>query len=369
MTKSIESSLNSMEGKMYLLVLIVSMLISVNIHAEELRILCWEGYAIPEYTDEFEKLVKEKYGMDLKVTVKNVSDPQEFFDGIRTKKIDIISPANNIPKSKKWKFIEGQFALPVDLDNVPNYKNLIPDLQHADYISKDGAVYGVPYIYGPYGLAFNTGIVKEEPKSWNILWESQYAGKYSLSSDYHEANIYITALAMGLKRDEIFNYEKLNTPEFKAKLKLLAKNAKSFWVGVDSADVLQGLAMATAWGFAIPELKKRGEIWKMADLQEGATGWVDNWMIGYSLKDNPKMKKIAEEWLNFAISPEIQLKAARNLSCFPVNMAVKSDISAAEASAFHLDNPNYFKEKLILWQVLGEREQNIFKNIWEDAKK
>ena len=355
--------------KRLLFVLMIFMVIAVEARAEELRILCWEGYAIPEFTGEFETFIKNKYGMDLKVTVKNVSDPQEFFDGIRTKKIDIISPANNIPKSKKWKFIEGQFVLPIDFKNIPNYKELIPDLQHADYISKDGAVYGVPYIYGPYGLAYNTGIVKEEPTSWNVLWDPQYAGKYSLSSDYHEANIYITALAMGLKKDEIFNYEKLNTSEFKSRLKMLAKNAKSFWVGVDSADVLQGLAMATAWGFAIPELKKRGEIWKMADLKEGATGWGDNWMIGYTLKDNPKMKKIAEEWLNFAISPEIQLKAARNLSCFPVNMGVKALVSAEEASALHLDDPSYFKEKLILWQVLGEREQNIFKNIWEEAKK
>ncbi len=27
---------------------------------EELRILCWEGYAIPEYTEPFETLIQEK---------------------------------------------------------------------------------------------------------------------------------------------------------------------------------------------------------------------------------------------------------------------------------------------------------------------
>ncbi|MBF0100383.1 MAG: extracellular solute-binding protein [Desulfobacterales bacterium] len=352
-----------------LLIFIIQFFILSSISAEELRILCWEGYAAPEYTQEFEKLIKEKYKIDLKVSVKNVSDPQEFFDGIRTKKVDIISPAQNIPKSSRWRFIETNLVLPINLDNLPNYKDIIPALQKAEYISKDGNVYGVPYIYGPYGLAYNTNIVKEEPKSWNIFWDPQYAGKYSLSSDYHEANIYITALAMGLKKDEIFSYNKLNTPDFKNKLNILGKNVKSFWIGVDKADDLQGLAIATAWGFAFPELKKRGEVWKMAQPQEGATGWVDNFMIGYSLKDNTQMKRIAEEWLNFAISPEIQLKAARNLSCFPVNLTVKDKVSAEEAKELHLDNPNYFKDNLILWEVLGERDQNGFKNMWENAKK
>ncbi|MGE0087433.1 MAG: PotD/PotF family extracellular solute-binding protein [Desulfococcaceae bacterium] len=338
-------------------------------YAEELRILCWEGYADSEYTQNFEKIVKKKHGMDLKITVRNVSDPQEFFDGIRGKEIDLISPAHNIPKSWLWQLIGKKLVLPVNLSHIPNYKNIIPELQNADYISENGEVYGVPIVYGPYGLAYNTAVFKEAPESWNIFWDPRYAGKYAVSSDYYDANIYFAGLASGFGRKDIFDYDKMNTPEIREKLQKLAQNAKIFWKGVDTADDLQGLAFATAWGFAIPELAKRGEIWKMAQPKEGTTGWVDNWMIGFSLKDNPQMKQIAEEWINYSISPEVQVGYVRKIAQFPVNLSIKDRLTAEEIRDFHLDDPGYFKKNLILWEVLRERDQNGFKRLWEEARR
>jgi len=337
-------------------------------YAEELRILCWEGYADAEYTQQFQKMIKEKYGTDLKITVRNVSDPQEFFDSIRGKDTDLISPAHNIPKSRLWQLIGKKVVLPVDLSHIPNYKNIIPDLQHADYITENGKVYGVPIVYGPYGLAYNTAVFKKAPDSWHIFWDPQYAGKYAVSSDYYDANIYFAGLAAGFDRKDIFDYDKMNTPEIRTKLQKLAQNAKVFWKGVDTAEDLHGLAFATAWGFALPELAKKGEIWKMAQPKEGTTGWVDNWMIGISLRDNPQMKQIAEEWINYSLSPEVQVGYVRNIAQFPVNLSIKDRLTAEEIRDFHLDDPGYFKKNLILWEVLRERDQNGFRKMWNDAR-
>jgi spermidine/putrescine-binding protein len=338
------------------------------VFGEELRILCWEGYAAPEYTQPFEQYIKKTYNIDLKVVVKNVSDPAEFFDGVRTRQFDLISPAHNLPKSSRYRLIKGKVTLPLNLANIPNYANIIPALQQADYITADGAVYGAPIVYGPYGLAYNTAAFPTPPTSWKVFWEPQYRQRYALSADYHEANIYMTALALGMQTAEIFKYDAVNTPEMQQKLKTLAQGAKAFWVGVDTADTLQGLALATAWGFALPELKKRGEIWQMAQPVEGTTGWVDNWMIGFSLADNPTMKRIAEEWINYSLSPTVQVGYVRNIAQFPVNLSIGPLLTPEEQKTFHLDNPNYFRENLILWQVLGERDQNGFKNLWQQAK-
>ena len=338
-------------------------------YGEELRILCWEGYADSEYTQNFEKMVKETHGMVLKFSVRNVSDPQEFFDGVRGENADLISPAHNIPKSYLWQFVQRKLVLPLDLSHIPNYNNIIPDLQNADYISENGEVYGVPIVYGPYGLAYNTAVFKEAPDSWKIFWDPRYAGKYAVSSDYYEANIYFAGLASGFGRKGLSDYDKMNTPEIREKLQKLAQNAKTFWKGVDTADDLQGLAFATAWGFSIPELAKRGEIWKMAQPKEGTTGWVDNWMIGISLQDKPQMKQIAEEWINYSIGPEVQVGYVRKIAQFPVNLSIKDRLTPEEVKTFHLDNPGYFKKNLILWDVLRERDQNGFRRMWEEAKR
>ncbi len=338
--------------------------------SEELRILCWKGYAPQKHTQKFENLVKIKYGVTLKVIVTEVSDPQEFFTKIRGRKVDLISPAHNIPKSEKWKFIRGGIVLPINLEHIPNYKNLIPGLQRADYITQDGKVYGVPIVYGPYGLAYNTNFFSEPPTSWNVFWDAKYVGKYTISSDYHEANIYSTALALGLSKQQIFDYEVIkDNGEMEPRLQTLAQNAKYFWTGLDEANKLQGLALATAWGFSFPELKKRGEIWKFAEPKEGTTGWVDNWLIGYSLKNKPKMKRIAEEWINYSIGPEMQVDYVRDIGQFPVNLSIKEHLTPEEFKMYHLDDPSYFKNNLILWKALPTRHQNGFKKMWEKAKR
>jgi len=337
--------------------------------SEELRILCWEGYATAQYTQKFEQYIKQKYQVDLNISVTNVSDPQEFFDGIRGKDFDLISPAHNIPKSAHWAFIEQKLVLPINLSNVPNYQHIIPALKKADYITEDGVVYGVPIVYGHYGLAYNTEIIKEEPESWDIFWDPRYADKYAISADYHEANIYITALALGYEKSEIFEFSGLrDNKELKQRLAKLASNAKLYWVGVDKAEDIKDLALATAWGFSFGELNKKSEKWKFASPKEGVTGWIDNWLIGYSLETRPTLKRIAEEWINYSIGPEMQVAYVRDIRQFPVNLTIKKLLSANDVEKFGLNNPDYFQENFIPWKILSIDDQYGFESLWAHAK-
>ena len=335
-----------------------------------LRILCWTGYASRKYVDQFKKSLKRKYGIALRIKVVTLSDPKDFFDALRMREVDIISPAHNLPKSVKWNYIKNNLVLPVNLANVPNYKYLIPVLKRAEYITQKNRVYGVPIVYGPYGLAYNKAVFKSPPKSWNVFWNPKYKGRYAISSDYHEANIYITALALGFNKQEIFQFDTINTAAFKKKLNLLAGNAGVLWKGVDRPEDLKGLALATAWGFSFKELKRKyGENWEMAHPVEGTTGWVDNWMLSTSLKHRPGMKKIAEEWINFTLSPEIQIQYMRRLSQYPVNVMTRKYATYKEIKAYHLDDPDYFRKNLILWKTLSIRNRNAFKFLWSEAKR
>lgn len=144
---------------------------------QELRILCWEGYAPESYTQQFEQLIKEKYDVKLTVIVDNVSDPQEFFDRIRAKRADVISPSHHIPKSRKWRLIQSNLVLPINIHNLPNFDTVITDLQQLTDVFQDGYHYGIPLLYGPYGLGYNEDKVKTPPSSWNQLWDSQHVKK------------------------------------------------------------------------------------------------------------------------------------------------------------------------------------------------
>ena len=351
------------------LVVAVMMFCAVPVHAEKLRMLVWEGYAPQKWIEKYKGIVKEKYNVDLDVEIKFVSSTDQFIDALKGRSADIITPSHNLPKDPRYKYITGKLILPIDLKNIPNYKDIITTLQKADYCTEDGQVYAIPFVYGPYGLAYNTDKL-DEPQSWNILWDPKYAGQYTISSDYSEANIFTTALAMGIDQRKISNYDELNSKEFLEKLTNLYGNAKSYWEGVDTADVLQGLPLSTSWGFSLPELKKRGENWKIASPKEGTTGWIDNFALAHTLRDDPKMKRIAEEWLNLAISPEFQVEVVvRGLGSSPVNLTIKDKLTPEEAADYHVDDPEYFQKNLIPWPVLDSRSRKGFDLLMKRVKK
>ena len=288
-----------------------------------LNLLVWEGYAPPAQVEKFESYIQAKYNRKVTLDIKYISDPNDFFNAVRSQKADIISPTHNLLKDSKFNYIDKKLILPVDLRNIPNYENLIPDLHHADYITKDGRVYGVPFAHGPYGLAYNAMLVKP-PDTWNIFWDPVYANKYTISADYYEVNIYITALALGYDREMLDKADMLNNPVLQRKLRSLIKNAHSLWNGVDKPEDLTGLSLAAVWGFSLPELRKRGETWEIANPKEGTIGWVDNYVICYSLREEPFLRKIAEEWLNFVISPDYQIDVVvHGLGSDPVNISIK----------------------------------------------
>ncbi len=332
-----------------------------------LRMLVYEGYAPEELREVYINQVKDKYDLDVTLEVAYVSNPDDFPVAVRDGKADIISPSNHQPKDGGYKLISGRLTAPLDLSQIPNYSDLLPALQKAEYITEGGNVYGVPLVRGPYGLAYNTSIIKDEPTSWKILWDPKYKNNYTMAGDFTDVNVYLAALAAGYPADDIFDMRKVNTPEINQSLKELAENAYSFWTGVDNPAHLKGLALATTWGFSLPALRAMGENWKIANPDEGTTGWVDNFMIASLTSQDPLKMKAAYAWLDFALGTEYQQYTVRGLGCPPVTVSVNEHLTSAEIAEFHLDDPSYFAENIILWRPLSKATRAGFDAMWNKA--
>ena len=337
--------------------------------AETLRMLIWGEYATKEHQQIFIDLIKKKYHTELKLDITFAKSNDDFYAALRDQKVDILSPTHQIPKDMRFKLIKLNLLLPLNLNNIPNYKNIIPAFQRLDYCTENNQVYGVPVANVPYGLAYNTSIVSKEPDSWNIFWKPEYKGKYCISNTHYEPNIYVTALAMGIPRNQLGDYKTLNTQNFQKKLGQLVNHAKHFWGGIETAKDLKGLAIATAWGSALPQLKEMGEIWKMAEPKEGITTGIDHFMISHTLKKKPHLKRIAEEWLNYLLSDNSQLYMARVRGLPPTIFTVKNLFSPEEIKAFHLDDMQYYKNQRVLWPVLGKLDRKGLQRLWNKALK
>ena len=351
------------------LVSLIALLLSATARAEELRILAYEGYVTQAMANEFTAAMEAK-GLDVTVKIDHISDPQEIFDALRYKSVDIVTPTHNVYKSEKWRLIANKLLLPIDVARLPNYRHLVPMMKQLEYLSEDDKTYGVPYTFGSYGLAYNAALLDKAPTSWNALFDPKFSGQYAVSSDYHEANIYVAALASGVPRDKIGNVEDLFAfPEVQAKLNYLATNAKVLWKGVDTAQDLKGLTMAASWGFALPALNRQGESWKMAKPREGVTGWIDSFSIAAEVAKTPQRQVLAEEVLNYVISQKVQVNnVVRGLGSFPVSGDVRALLSKREIKDFRIDEPEFFVKEFILWKTLSLRNQNGLKLMWERAK-
>ena len=182
----------------------------------ELKITCWDGYAKP-YVDDFKVLVKNKYKVDLEIKIHNPVDQDEFYEAAKTGKADLISPPQDMVKNPKFYcFTEGNFLLQTpDLKNIPNFKHVLPFFQKDQALIYNGLRYGVPYNCGPYGLAYNTEVVKSAPTSWNIFFDPQYKGQYTINNNFPKCNIWISALSLGYGYEDIFDISKLDRKKYR----------------------------------------------------------------------------------------------------------------------------------------------------------
>lgn len=335
-----------------------------------LRLLIWEGHAPKQHVEEFEKQIEAKYGREVTLKIAYVAGSDDFYGPVRGRSVDVVMMTHHHFKDERFNYIENGLLLPLDLKNIPNFAHVIPALQKAEHLYSDGKVYASPVSQGPYGLAYNTALLEDEPQSWNILWDPRFKGKYVIGANEYIYNANITALALGYPRESISSYEALNNSEFKEKLRQLAANADSFWIGVDKADDLTGRILATSWGDSMGPLKKRGEPWKIAEPAEGMPCWIDNYAITWALLDKPFLRKVAEEYINGLLSADYQVEhIMRGMSLTPIVTNINDRLTEEEGKRIHIGIPNFFAENRILQHTYSQRDRNGLRLMWEGAMK
>lgn len=335
---------------------------------ETINITCWEGYADSAVIEAFKALVKEKYKVDAEVKPTYAVGQEDFYNAAKNGTADLISPPADMAKTPRFNcFEKGKVLLSaITPKDLPNLQNLLPFFKKDSSLIHAKKRYGVPYNCGPYGLAYNTDVIKEAPTSWNIFWDPQYAGKYTINNNFHKVNIWITALSLGYPYGSLFDVDKLDRKKIQDKLNVLAKDAKSLWDGEANADEFPQLALATTWGFAVVKANQKGGHWKLAAPKEGGSAWIDYWCITPAAKG--QKKKLCEEWINLQLSPKFQAAIVKQQGVSPVVDNVGDLVTAEEKTFFHVGDNDYFKT-VAIWRVMSEKTEKAFGEMWEEAKK
>jgi putative spermidine/putrescine transport system substrate-binding protein len=350
--------------------IIFSFPLCVQAQEEILRMMIWEGYAPDKFVLEFEQEINRKYGKRVKLEITYIESADDFFDPVRDKKVDLVSLSHHQIKDERFDYISKGLILPVNLENIPNFTYLIPDLKRADYHTSDGKIYSVPVANGPYGLAYNTKEFEQAPESWDVLWDPAYQNRYVIGAHEYLYNVNIAALVMGYPRESISSIDLLNNLEFREKLRGLASNADHFWIGVDKPVDYKEMSIVASWGDALTALKREGKFWKMAEPKEGTLWWIDDYAITWALADKPFLKQVAEEWINKVLSSEFQIEnIVREVGIFPVVTNISSQLTDDEKVRVLENKPGSFDATRILQQTHSQRDRNGLKLLWDEAMK
>lgn len=315
----------------------------------QLKVLAWPGYVEDGTTSpdvDWVTPFEEETGCQ--VTVQTFGTSDEAFTLFQTnpEEYDVLSASGDA----SLRLVAGGYVQPVNVDIIPSYADIFPDLKDRDYNTVDGVHYGVPHGRGANILMWRTDVVTTPPTSWAEMFDpsSAYAGKFSV----YDAPIYIADAAVVLMATKpelgITNPYALDDTQFQAAVDLL--KAQKPAVGEYWGDYTKQISsfqngntvLGTSWQVIANVLQSSDpptpvEVTLPA---EGATGWSDTWMI------NSKTKNIdcAYMFLDHITSPEINIQIAEYFGEAPGNSkSCALATSPDHCASYHAEETEYWK--------------------------
>lgn len=298
-----------MKAKLASLLLAATLVVPSLAQARETLIMtCYGGAYQSFFESEIIPEFSKKYDCDIKLAIGLAKD---WLAEMRASGKDN-APYDVVMMNEIWANqmrLEGYFA-PLDEGKIPYMKDAF-----VVFKDKSGANSGIIGVIQPAGIAYLTDKVSNPPKSWKDLWKPEYKNKLGL---------YTVTNSMGgeflLTVGDVWFGDQKQTSKSIDKIREL----KPFKLSEFSGDMEKQLTLGEVEiGVldtpAIARLKKAGV----------NIGWSEpaEHMIMFeqvfSVHTGSKHKDLAQAWINYLLSPEIQTKFVRRFYTTPCTQGVE----------------------------------------------
>ncbi|MDX5351319.1 MAG: extracellular solute-binding protein [Paracoccaceae bacterium] len=134
----------------------------------QVNIVAWPGYIELGETDaSFDCVTKFEEASGCKVNVKTANTSDEMVALMNEGGFDLVTASGDA----SLRLVAGDRVQPINTDLIPSWSTVDDRLKSAPWHTVDGVHYGVPYMWGPNVLMYNTEVFKEAPTSWNVVFE------------------------------------------------------------------------------------------------------------------------------------------------------------------------------------------------------
>jgi putative spermidine/putrescine transport system substrate-binding protein/spermidine/putrescine transport system substrate-binding protein len=345
----------------FTLLLIVALLFCVSCQKRTptLNLLVWEGYADPSFIKGFEAQCK------CKVSASYMGSSDELVAKLRggsSGTYDVISPSSDVATM----ITQSGLAAPLDLAKLPSYTQLSAQLTSLPLVKSKGNVYGVPFMWGPNPLIYDTTALPQAPDSWTIFWDPKMKGKLSVWDDL--STVYMAAQVLGYDKPDpshLYNLSDQELEAVKKKLLELKPSIRKMWsTGGELTNLFQNHEIIAAMGWPLMTNQLRKAQFPVGETipKENTTGWIDHLVITAG-SDN---KELAHQFLEYMIQAQTQKKATDVTGYTPANPQAAKFMTPEEIKDLHLDEVDNYQKHIYFWQDVPRRSK--YNEIWNEVK-
>lgn len=278
----------------------------------QLSIVAWAGYVERGETDQsFDWVTGFEEATGCMVSVKTANTSDEMVALMNEGGFDLVTASGDA----SLRMIAGKRVQPINIDLVPSWSTVDERLKDAPWHTVDGVHYGVPYMWGPNVLMYNTEAFAEAPASWNVVFEETTLSDGESNAgrvQAYDGPIHIADAANYLMFHQpelgIKDPYELNPEQYAAALDLLRGQrdlVSRYWhdafIQIDDFKN-EGMVASGSWPFQVNLLQADSVPVASVVPQEGATGWADTTMLHVDSK-NPNC---AYMWFEHQLSSNLQ---------------------------------------------------------------
>jgi len=238
----------------------------MEVTSTELNLFVWTEYIPTEWKECFELV----YGV--KINHDEYSSNEEMYAKLSAggTSFDLILPTDYIvslmiSQGMLQKWDKSKLGI---MDNIASgFKDLPFD---------PGNEYTIPYMSGTDAIVYNADRVPNPPKSWNDLWNPEYAGRLVLLDDPRVV-IGFTLLTLGY---DLNTKDPQQLEEAKTKLLELIPNVKLFDSDSPKTALIAGdVDLGNVWNGEAFTAQQEDPAFQYVFPTEGTILWQDNWAI------------------------------------------------------------------------------------------
>jgi putative spermidine/putrescine transport system substrate-binding protein/spermidine/putrescine transport system substrate-binding protein len=326
---------------------------------ETLSLLVWEGYADPTFVHAFEE------SHHCKVVASYMGSSDELVAKLRggsASNYDVISPSSDVATS----IVRAGLAAPLDLSKLPSYSQLSSKLRDSPLVKLNGQTYGVPFMWGPNPLLYDTTVFAQPPDSWSVFWNPKFKGKVSVWDEL--STMYMAAQILGYDKPDpghLYNLSDDQLEAVKKKLLELKPNIRKMWAtGGELTNLFQNheVVLAMGWPLMTNQLRKLNFPVGETIPKENTTGWIDHLVITAASTH----KELAHAFLGYMIEAQTQKLVTDVTHYTPANPGAAQFLTAEEKKGLHLDDPDAYMQRIYFWQDVPRRAK--YNEIWNEVK-